>query len=77
LIVCPGSLAVQWQDELSPKFDLPFEILTNERIEAARIGSAYLKQRDRAEVKEKLNQAVSERREPDFGASSLKLKCKD
>jgi len=41
LIVCPGSLAVQWQDELSQKFDLPFEILTNERIEAARTGNAF------------------------------------
>ncbi|MFP4134935.1 MAG: helicase-related protein [Halothece sp.] len=40
LIVCPGSLAVQWQDELSQKFDLPFEILTNDRVEAARTGNA-------------------------------------
>ncbi|EKQ69980.1 DNA/RNA helicase, superfamily II, SNF2 family [Leptolyngbyaceae cyanobacterium JSC-12] len=41
LIVCPGSLAVQWQDELSQKFHLPFEILTNDRIEAARTGNAF------------------------------------
>lgn len=40
LIVCPGSLAVQWQDELYQKFHLPFEILTNDRIEAARTGNA-------------------------------------
>jgi len=40
LIVCPGSLAVQWQDELSQKFHLPFEILTNDRLEAARTGNA-------------------------------------
>ncbi len=40
LIVCPGSLAVQWQDELLQKFHLPFEILTNDRIEAARTGNA-------------------------------------
>ncbi|MFS8640294.1 MAG: DUF3883 domain-containing protein [Symbiobacteriaceae bacterium] len=40
LIVCPGSLVEQWQDELSSKFDLPFEILTNDRIEAARTGNA-------------------------------------
>lgn len=26
MIVCPGSLAVQWQDELFQKFHLPFEI---------------------------------------------------
>lgn len=41
LIVCPGSLAVQWQDELLQKFQLPFEILTNDRIEAARTGNAF------------------------------------
>jgi len=41
LIVCPGSLAVQWQDELSHKFHLSFEILTNDRIEAARTGNAF------------------------------------
>lgn len=40
LIVCPGSLAIQWQDELDQKFHLPFEILTKERIEAARTGNA-------------------------------------
>lgn len=41
LIVCPGSLAVQWQDELHNKFHLPFDILTNDRIEAARTGNAF------------------------------------
>ncbi|WP_448562926.1 helicase-related protein, partial [Trichothermofontia sp.] len=41
LIVCPGSLAVQWQDELSQKFHLPFEILTNDRIETARTGNVF------------------------------------
>ncbi|NJL41459.1 MAG: DUF3883 domain-containing protein [Leptolyngbyaceae cyanobacterium SM1_4_3] len=41
LIVCPGSLAVQWQDELFQKFHMPFEILTNDRIEAARTGNAF------------------------------------
>ncbi len=39
LIVCPGSLAVQWQDELDQKFHLPFEILTKERIETSRTGN--------------------------------------
>jgi superfamily II DNA or RNA helicase len=42
LIVCPGSLAVQWQDELFQKFHLPFEILTNDRLESARTGNAFL-----------------------------------
>src|SRR5687767_7996792 len=36
LIVCPGSLAEQWQDELHRRFHLPFEILTNDKFEAAR-----------------------------------------
>src|SRR5262245_30312560 len=42
LIVCPGSLAEQWQDELYRKFDLPFDILTNEGLEAARTGNWFL-----------------------------------
>lgn len=36
LIVCPGMLAEQWQDELYSRFHLPFEILTNDKVEAAR-----------------------------------------
>ena len=35
LIVCPGSLAEQWQDELHRRFQLPFEILTNDKLDAA------------------------------------------
>lgn len=35
LIVSPGSLAEQWQDELFQKFHLRFEILTNDRMESA------------------------------------------
>ncbi len=42
LIVCPGSLVEQWQDELSRKFQLPFEILTNDKLEAARTGNWFL-----------------------------------
>lgn len=41
LIVCPGSLAEQWQDELDSKFQLPFEILTNDKLEAARTGNWF------------------------------------
>jgi SNF2 family DNA or RNA helicase len=41
LIVCPGSLAEQWQDELWKKFSLPFEILTNDKLEAARTGNWF------------------------------------
>jgi SNF2 family DNA or RNA helicase len=42
LIVCPGSLAEQWQDELYRRFHLPFEILTNDKLEAARAGNWFL-----------------------------------
>ena len=42
LIVCPGSLAEQWQDELYRRFHLPFEILTNDKLEAARTGNGFL-----------------------------------
>lgn len=42
LVVCPGSLAEQWQDELYRRFDLPFDILTNEGLESARTGNWFL-----------------------------------
>src|SRR5881296_1752731 len=42
LIVCPGNLAEQWQDELYRRFQLPFEILTNDKLEAARTGNWFL-----------------------------------
>ena len=42
LIVCPGSLVEQWQDELSRKFQLPFDIVTNDKLEAARTGNWFL-----------------------------------
>jgi superfamily II DNA or RNA helicase len=42
LIVCPGSLAEQWQNELNLRFHLPFEILTNDKLEAARTGNWFL-----------------------------------
>jgi SNF2 family DNA or RNA helicase len=42
LVICPGSLAEQWQDELSRRFDLPFEILTNDALDAARTGNRFL-----------------------------------
>ena len=42
LVVCPGSLVEQWQDELSRKFQLPFEIVTNDKLEAARSGNWFL-----------------------------------
>ena len=42
LIVCPGSLAEQWQEELYHRFHLPFEILTNDKLESARTGNYFL-----------------------------------
>ncbi len=45
LIVCPGSLAEQWQDELDSKFQLPFEICTNDKLEASRTGNWFQENR--------------------------------
>jgi len=42
LIVTPGSLVEQWQDELDQKFNLSFDILTNEGLQAARTGNWFL-----------------------------------
>jgi superfamily II DNA or RNA helicase len=42
LVVCPGALAEQWQDELYRRFQLSFEILTNDKLEAARTGNWFL-----------------------------------
>lgn len=41
LIVSPGSLVEQWQDELFQKFHLRFEILTNDRMESAATGNVF------------------------------------
>ncbi|MBV8351904.1 MAG: DUF3883 domain-containing protein [Verrucomicrobia bacterium] len=41
LVVCPGNLTEQWQDELYRRFQLPFEILTNDKLEAARTGNWF------------------------------------
>src|SRR5271157_3566598 len=41
LIVCPGNLVEQWQDELDSKFHLPFEIMTNDALKAARTGNWF------------------------------------
>ena len=42
LVVCPGSLAEQWQEELYRRFQLPFEILTNDKLESARTGNWFV-----------------------------------
>ena len=41
MIVCPGNLAEQWQDELFQKFHLRFEILTNDRLESSVTGNVF------------------------------------
>jgi SNF2 family DNA or RNA helicase len=41
MVVCPGNLAEQWQDELYQRFQLPFEILTNDKLESARTGNWF------------------------------------
>ena len=42
LIVAPGSLVEQWQDELSEKFGLGFEILTRDQIDASITGNPFV-----------------------------------
>lgn len=41
LIVAPGSLVEQWQDELGDKFSLEFDILTRDMIETSRSGNVF------------------------------------
>ena len=41
LIVAPGSLVEQWQDELEDKFDLAFDIVSRERIETRAAGNPF------------------------------------
>jgi superfamily II DNA or RNA helicase len=41
LVVAPGNLVEQWQDELAEKFHLDFAILTRDRVEASRSGNPF------------------------------------
>ena len=41
LIVSPGNLVEQWQDELNRRFHIVFDILTNDRLEASASGNAF------------------------------------
>ena len=42
LIISPGSLVEQWQDELFDKFGLSFDILSRDMVEAARTGNPFV-----------------------------------
>ncbi len=50
LVVAPGSLVEQWQDELGEKFNLEFDILTRDMIETSRSGNPF-NDRDRLIVR--------------------------
>lgn len=41
LIVAPGSLVEQWQDELGQKFGLEFDLFTRDLVQAARSGNPF------------------------------------
>ncbi len=41
LVVAPGSLVEQWQDELGEKFDLEFDILSRDIIKTSRSGNPF------------------------------------
>ena len=41
LIVAPGSLVEQWQDELKDKFDLAFDIVSREHVETSVSGNPF------------------------------------
>jgi SNF2 family DNA or RNA helicase len=45
LIITPGNLVEQWQDELSRRFHIIFEILTNDRIEASSSANIFIAMR--------------------------------
>jgi superfamily II DNA or RNA helicase len=45
LVVAPGSLVEQWQDELGEKFGIEFDLLTREAIDASRTGNPFLEGR--------------------------------
>lgn len=42
LIVAPGSLVEQWQDELYEKFNLNFDLMSRSMVEASRTGNPFI-----------------------------------
>jgi SNF2 family DNA or RNA helicase len=73
MVVCPGNLAEPWQDELNRRFHLPFDILTNDKLEAARTGNWFLAivafHDDTTHQVHYLRRPFQ--REPDFGVTSV------
>lgn len=45
LIVAPGSLVEQWQDELSEKFGLAFDLLSREQVETSLSGNPFIEKK--------------------------------
>jgi superfamily II DNA or RNA helicase len=45
LIIAPGSLVPQWQDEMDDKFNLDFELMSNELVENTRSGNPFTEPR--------------------------------
>jgi SNF2 family DNA or RNA helicase len=41
LIIAPGSLVEQWQEELDQKFSLRFDVMSRDMVEAARTGNPF------------------------------------
>jgi superfamily II DNA or RNA helicase len=41
LVLCPAPLTIQWEDELSSKFDERFELMTSERVKGTLSGNAW------------------------------------
>ena len=42
LIISPGSLVEQWQDEMGEKFSLEFEIFSKAAVEVSRVGNPFI-----------------------------------
>jgi superfamily II DNA or RNA helicase len=55
LIVAPGNLVEQWQDELKEKFDLTFDIVSREQIETSVTGNPFV---ERAKLIMRLDMAA-------------------
>jgi hypothetical protein len=45
LVIAPGNLVEQWQDELKDKFDLTFDIVSREQIETSVTGNPFVERK--------------------------------